>query len=93
MKSMKSAVTRSMLKIMAPLMAMTMASGGDSCLYPSYEPHEPTRSKSKEEIPGYEHDGMYSQTKKLRPGAGKKKLTRAQRKKLAQYNTKKGGKR
>ena len=30
---------------------------------------------------GYEHDGMYSQSKKIRPGAGHKKLTRAQRKK------------
>ena len=31
---------------------------------------------------GYDHNGMYSKSKKLRKGAGHKKLTRAQRKKL-----------
>lgn len=30
---------------------------------------------------GYSHDGMYSQPKKLRKGAGHRKLTRAQRRK------------
>lgn len=30
---------------------------------------------------GYAHNGMYSQPKKLRKGAGQKKLTRAQRRK------------
>ena len=31
---------------------------------------------------GYHHDGIYSQPKKLRKGAGHKKLTRAQRRRL-----------
>ena len=37
--------------------------------------HEPKKE-------GYAHNGMYSQAKKLRKGAGHRKLTRAQRKKM-----------
>ena len=36
---------------------------------------------------GKPHNGMYSQPKKLRKGAGKKKLTRAQRKRLQHGNS------
>lgn len=37
---------------------------------------------------GYHHEGIYSQPKKLKKGAGHKKLTRAQRKKMNYYETK-----
>lgn len=39
-----------------------------------------TPCKSIYDISGKAHNGMYSQQKKLRKGAGHKKLTRAQRK-------------
>lgn len=40
----------------------------------------PTKCKSVDEIAGYHHEGIYSKSKKLRKGAGHRKLTRAQRK-------------
>ena len=76
------------LRNMKRRMALTMASlapwmpagpfygGGERSCY------SPTKCKSVNEIAGYHHDGIYSQPKKLRKGAGHKKLTRAQRKKL-----------
>lgn len=80
------------LKNMKKRMALTMASilpwmpdgpffGGKR----SYG--SPTPCKNVDEIPGYHHDGIYSQQKKLRKGAGHKKLTRAQRKKRNYYET------
>lgn len=75
------------LRNMKRRMALTMASimpwmpdgpfyGGErSC-------GSPTKCKNVDEIAGYHHDGIYSQPKKLRKGAGHKKLTRAQRKRL-----------
>ena len=62
----------------------SLMAGGESSLF-TKETHLPTRCKNTSEIPGYAHSGMYSQSKKLRKGAGSKKLTRAQRKKMAQY--------
>lgn len=44
--------------------------------------YSPTKCKDVSDIPGNYHSGIYSKQKKLRKGAGKKKLTRAQRKKL-----------
>lgn len=75
------------LRNMKRRMALTMASimpwmpdgpfyGGErSC-------GSPTKCKSVDEIDGYHHSGIYSKPKKLRKGAGHKKLTRAQRKRL-----------
>ncbi len=66
-----------MLSAMLPLIAL-----GGAPYYGSSMPRsKPTKCKNKEEIPGREHSGMYSQPKKLRRGAGHRKLTRAQRKK------------
>lgn len=48
----------------------------------------PTKCKNVDEIDGYHHKGIYSQPKKLKKGAGQKKLTRAQRKKMNYYETK-----
>lgn len=42
----------------------------------------PTKCKNVDEVPGYHHDGIYSQSKKLRKGAGHRKMTRAQRRRL-----------
>ena len=57
-----------------PLMPDTPFYGGER----SYS--SPTKCKSVGEIAGY-HEGIYSKPKKLRKGAGHKKLTRAQRRK------------
>lgn len=66
-----------MLGVILPLTVL-----GGALYYGTSMPRsEPTKCKNKEEIPGREHSGMYSQPKKLRKGAGHKKLTRAQRKK------------
>ena len=48
----------------------------------SRQTSEHTRTDTSNIGGGYSHDGMYSKPKKLRKGAGHKKLTRAQRKKL-----------
>ena len=71
----------SLMKIAMPILALGAAAG----LAQSYD--EPTETRRRPDTSniggGYEHNGMYSQSKKIRPGAGQKKLTRAQRKKLA----------
>lgn len=76
---MKRRIMRSLLPVIASMAMFTMDDpyGRSDIRYTS-----PTRCKSVEEIAGYHHEGIYSQTKKLRKGAGHKKLTRAQRKKL-----------
>lgn len=81
------------LKNMRRRMALTMASlipwMANSPIYGRERSYgSPTKCKSVDEIAGYHHDGIYSQPKKLRKGAGHKKLTRAQRKKGKFYETK-----
>ena len=72
----------SLMKIAMPILALGAATTG---LAQGYD--EPTETRRRPDTSniggGYEHNGMYSQSKKIRPGAGQKKLTRAQRKKLA----------
>ena len=43
--------------------------------------YKPTKLKTIDEIPGDYHKGIFSQSKKIRKGAGKRKLTRAERRK------------
>ena len=69
-------------KLLSNVMLMSMLAGmSDYSLY-SEQQHSPTRCKDVSDIPGNYHNGIYSKQKKLRKGAGKKKLTRAQRKKF-----------
>ena len=64
--------------IYATMIPLLMSSPMENC----YPQKENVRKDTSNFGGGYEHDGMYSQTKKLRKGAGKKKLTKAERKKL-----------
>lgn len=73
---------RNLKRRMALTMASIMPLMPDGPYYGGERSYgSPTKCKSVEEVPGYHHDGIYSQPKKLRKGAGHKKLTRAQRKK------------
>lgn len=71
---------------LAEVMALSML----ACPYgrEDVRSYSPTPCKSVDNIPGYHHDGIYSQPKKLKKGTGHKKLTRAQRKKRNYYETK-----
>ena len=64
---------------LAEVLALSMLAAGPYGIddRPSYSP---TTCKNVDEVPGYHHEGIYSKQKKLRKGAGHKKLTRAQRK-------------
>lgn len=72
-------------KLLVNLAAASFLLGGPYG-YDDVRHSAPTRCKNVDEIAGYHHEGIYSKQKKLRKGAGHKKLTRAQRKKM------KGGK-
>lgn len=73
---------RNMKRRVALTMASIMPFMSDGPFYGEEHSYgSPTKCKSVDEVPGYHHDGIYSQPKKLRKGAGHKKLTRAQRKK------------
>ena len=74
--------------MLSNVLALSML--GDSYMwsenyYPGRE-YSPTKCKDVSDIPGNYHSGIYSKQKKLRKGAGKKKLTRAQRKKIQRKN-------
>ena len=60
------------------MLAMSAILGMASSPEPKYR--KPRKNYTDNFGGGYEHNGMYSQSKKIRKGAGKKKLTRAQRK-------------
>ena len=67
-----------MNKLLVAMMAATMASASVGQENRHSEPRPDTSNIGG----GYHHDGIYSQPKKLKKGAGHKKLTRAKRKKL-----------
>lgn len=67
-----------MNKFLVAMMAAAMASASVGQEDRHYEPTPDTSNIGA----GYHHSGIYSQPKKLRKGAGHKKLTRAQRRKL-----------
>lgn len=79
----------SMKRRIALTMASIMPWTSDGHFYGGERSYgSPTKCKSVDEIAGYHHSGIYSQPKKLKKGAGQKKLTRAQRKKRNYYETK-----
>lgn len=63
------------LGLLANVLAMSCLANAQSRQTSEY-----TRPDTSNIGGGYNHSGMYSQPKKLRKGAGHKKLTRAQRK-------------
>lgn len=65
------------LGLLASVLAMSCLASAQSRQTSEY-----TRPDTSNIGGGYDHDGIYSKPKKLRKGAGHKKLTRAQRKKL-----------
>ena len=67
-----------MKRLLTHVLAMNTILGMASSTEPEYE--KPRKNYTDNFGGGYEHKGMYSQPTKLRKGAGKKKLTRAERK-------------
>lgn len=63
------------LKILSNVLCINGPFGRDDVIV-----HKSTKLKTMNEIPGDYHKGIFSQSKKIRKGAGKNKLTRAQRK-------------
>lgn len=67
-----------MKRLLTHILAMNSILGMASSTEPEYS--KPRKNYTDNFGGGYEHNGMYSQAKKIRKGAGHKKLTRAERK-------------
>ena len=67
-----------MKRLLTSILAASSILGMASSPEPEYS--KPRKKYTDDFGGGYAHNGMYSQAKKIRKGAGHKKLTRAERK-------------